>query len=424
MTTCHICGEGPPCKRLLCGACASYMVLGNRISLINSTTEVETLTADINGLIGPNLKYEPKVALRYGSDKPSETRWTGALQARTENLARKLHKIEQNKLKLSHSIQETRQTVARLKSANAETISHIREQRKRARQVHDAQKREIHSVVSSNVKDAELLKDSIDRLAWAHCKDLALLFGIRKRRRKKEPVKESAANGGRLHENYRDDLDEQTGATNVSRNGASTRVSPYYDILIGFVVVPDLSILSHYPPSTIGSSLERVAYFCCLVAYYLDVRLPFDIFLPQRSQPTVRMAHAGLNIKQSIHLNETIKSIAEQKPKLFEHYVGGLAMLALDMAHVARALGISISSCEEIAQLNKVVASVYRSLVPSEKRKRDEQRTSAVNSAMADLASLQDYIITQTYLDLNGESAEWNLVDLEETEEKTSETDE
>lgn len=412
------------------------MVLGNRISLINSKTEVETLTASINGLIGPNLKYDPHITINYGDSStvsgiidPPRAKWTGALEAHSDNLSRRLHKIEQGKLDLARSLKCKRQKIAELKERNYTITERLSRVRRAAKQAYETQTRLVDSIITSKSSEMKTISDAIDNIAWSQCRDLASLFAIKKRKKRQDVIKETAKNGGVLNGFETDEFKPPSSlpTSEVSGSGGGNNCNGnahYYDILVGFVAVPDLSSLSHYQHATINSSLERLAYFCSLVGYYLDVRLTYDILLPQKSQPILRMFHAGINIRQSMYLNESVKSIAEQKPKLFEKYACGLAMLALDLALVARTLGVNISTCEEISQLNKVVASIYRSLVPSEKKK-EETTGSTVEKKyyidrdypLVDLSTLQEFIVAQTYLDINGGSAEWNLIDIDETTE-------
>lgn len=394
MVSCGICGQAASfSKKFYCASCTSYLVLDERISLINSGSEVASLARDIDQLLVNDTKYQPyHKRPNPGVDVPSShIRNVGVLKTRANWLRSQNQRIRHESNHMKNDINSLRQDeVERVRDTNEMRRIRLKQMREELEKKYRLQKSAIISRTTSKQEAIRHTTTSINHLQTRFCKELTHLFGIRRRRRK---------------------------------NNDHDASSSSYDIILGFSIVPDLSNLAHYSQSTLNIALERLAYFCTLSAYYLDIRLPYEILLPQRNHCYVRMAHFGWTTKHSIYLTTTVTHMAQERPKEFENYVEGLSMLALCLLDIATSRDIQIeNNVEEAAQINRVLSRLYRELIPSSEQQPNNSIPtpspspapgSNLPESTINLETLQDYIINQSYLIINGGSNEWDLIDKE-----------
>lgn len=384
MVSCGICSQPASfSKKFFCASCASFLVLDDRISLINSCSEVSSLARDIDSLLINDTKYKPYRKTTSTTTKgasstvdTSHIRNVGVLKTKVNCLRAQNQRTRHEAQQLKSAVKRDREETERLRDKNEARRIRLKQMREELEKKHRLQKSAIISQTTSKREACIHARNTIQQLQLRFCRELAYLFGIRRRKRK---------------------ADETS-----------------YDIILGFSVLPDLSNLPHYSQSTINIALERLAYFCCLSAYYLDIRLPYEILLPQRSHCYVRMAHFG-STKHSIFLTSSITQLAQEQPKEFELYVEGLSMLTLCLLEIASSKDILFESVTEVAKINHVLSLIYKQFVP-ETHHQSETPSPTPNPpspATINLETLQDYIINQSYLEINGGSNEWNFIDRE-----------
>ncbi|KAA8911803.1 hypothetical protein TRICI_003718 [Trichomonascus ciferrii] len=384
MVSCGICSQPASfSKKFFCASCASFLVLDDRISLINSCTEVSSLARDIDSLLINDTKYKPYKKTTNPATKGSSStidtshiRNVGVLKTKANCLRSQNQRARHEAQQLRSAVKKGWEDAERLKDKNETRRIRLKQMREELEKKHRLQKSTIISQTTSKREACIHVKNTIQQLQLRFCRELAYLFGIRRRKRK---------------------TDETS-----------------YDIILGFSVLPDLSNLPHYSQSTINIALERLAYFCCLAAYYLDIRLPYEILLPQRNHCYVRMAHFG-STKHSIFLTSSVTQLAQEQPKEFELYVEGLSMLALCLLEIASSRDIQLESVTEAAQLSRVLSLIYKQFVPDTHHQPETPSPSPnpPSPTAINLESLQDYIINQSYLEINGGSNEWNFIDKE-----------
>lgn len=179
-----------------------------------------------------------------------------------------------------------------------------------------------------------------------------------------------------------------------------------YEIVLGHNVVPDLTQLCHYTVTTINSGLERLCSFYVFLSSYLGLQLPFETHLQQMSQPKVLLGP----LRDPLWLPHSPKTMMRSSPREFHRYCRLLAMLALDLAYIALKLGLpTFADLQDIAKLNQLAAQIYlriENLIRSGHRLKIYSGTLEI-----DLDALQDHLITAVDIELNGKSAEWNIID-------------
>lgn len=280
-------------------------------------------------------------------------------------------------------------------------------------------------------------EDSIDKLAVQQCRLLSSLFLIRRRKvRRPSSRKETSSSSS---------------TRPPSPRGSETSV--------GFSTLPDLTLLARHLHTVINYSVERLAYFCFYMAYYLQLTLPYTISLPQKSAPFTRIsdntAARGSSGKRVLVLRKSVKTVVQTSPRDFDLYAGGLAMLALDLSYIASVLGYRPNRAaavggngsegdgvgvEDVVQVDRTLMAVHEilTLTPNlhlelaglplwQTQRRHVQQPlppgqsaaqAAVVSgpALPDLEDVVDHIITRNFVEINGGSAEWNMVDKDDDE--------
>jgi hypothetical protein len=202
------------------------------------------------------------------------------------------------------------------------------------------------------------------------------------------------------------DLKTKVRRDSSGSNGNGAGASGDSEVILGLNVVPDLTRLTHYTPKAVASSLERLAQFCILLAYYIDVRLPYEISLPQRGNPTLKISPVSGPGRGVVFASSSIRKLIHSKPEDLDTYARGLAMLALDMAAVGRAVGHDVATPADIVQLNRIVPAIVHGIHSATIRPVHDV------DDLPDCAAVKAYIV-DSYLD---GSAEWNLVDRSEIE--------
>ncbi|ANB15334.1 hypothetical protein AWJ20_2961 [Sugiyamaella lignohabitans] len=494
---------GPRGKKVFfCGSCASYSTLGHRISVINVLTEVATLRSDINEVINNGLWYDkidykpmyppiwkedegPEkevdkdrheiekssgISARSGT-KLTNHNWTNLLVARLRDRQSHLQKVNEVIWTTKESIEVLNSRISQLKALNEERKNRITTARQQSTELYNKQKDCINEHISDRTESSRNLVASMDTLKTKLLRDVCSLFVIRKVRRRRDRLLKSVRDKKNEKKSNRPSLKtdrshstgkfpERIGVDHLESEVIRTepadqkdefqaRSPPFafsrqYDLVLGFNIVPDLSILAHYSHVTVNSALERLASLCHLLAYYLDIRLPYEI--TQTHTGYYRISRPGKE-KLRLDITQPILSFAKDKHLEFEAYAEALAMLAINTAAILYSRGVHISLVEDIVQVNRTVALIagirlessserVHTLpsstspqnpaegVPSSQQAvttqpesfqhrapQPQNRNSTTESFMPDLFSVKDYIVSQMYLDISGGSAEWNLIE-------------
>lgn len=422
---CGICSnQASSTRKLLCPSCATTSSLGLRIRLVNSLSEVASLTSSIDGLLGGEYVYDQSVTSDKTRDSMSlnvslestnlaSRKYTGLLETKIKNLKTHLDNLKAATSKCREQTIALRESTQQLKTKNKDKENEVRKLRGSMYQIYDKSAKSLAMSISDALLNAnQNLVPQITAMKEKHARDLALLVNIKRRRRKRDRavLRPKVTNGG----------EDLTQAALPSLSPVADSTPP--DVLVSFTVIPDLSILPHYSQPTINASLERLSYLIALLGYYLDVRLPYDISLPNKYHSYLRVSNHSGSIKHNLFLTTGIQSIAQHRPKDFELFAEAMAMLALDLAAVADKLGLQRTTLRQICQLNITCALIYSRLVPGKESDAIKDLIQQQNGEQPtvtedlDLSSVTDFIINQVYFEINGASGEWNIVDRVESE--------
>lgn len=267
----------------------------------------------------------------------------------------------------------------------------------------------VSQAITSRISATQ--EDNIDKLALQKCCLLTSLFLIRRRKARR-------------------------GSSRKEPSSKSSRpVSPQvFETSIAFMVLPDLTVLPRYTHSIINYSIERLAYFCFYIADYLQLTLPYTILPPQKMAPFVRVYDNLKHSKRALVLRQSVKSVVQSSPKDFDVYAGGLAMLALDLSYISSMLSSAEAGpidVEAVVQVDKTLLALQETLTLTPnlhqilaqsprwqyQRQQLRQQDQVLEvPAFPDLDDVIDYIITRNFVEINGGSAEWNLVDKDDDE--------
>lgn len=392
---------------------------------MNSLSEVASLTNTIDGFLGGEYVYDQSVTSDKTRDSMSlnvslesthlaSRKYTGLLETKIRNLRNHLDNLKAATSQCREQTEILRESTQKLKVKNKEKENEVQKLRSNMYQIYDKSAKSLAMSISDALLNAnQTLIPQITAMKERHARDLALLVNIKRRRRKRDRavLRPKVTNG-------REDLNQP-----VSEPAPLVADSTPPDVLVSFTVIPDLSLLPHYSQPTINASLERLSYLIALLGYYLDVRLPYDISLPNKYHSYLRVSNHSGSIKHNLFLTTGIQSIAQHRPKDFEKLAEAMAMLALDLAAVADKLGIQRTTLRQICQLNITCALIYPRLIPGKEsdtikelilQQQDGLQPTAREDL--DLSSVTDYIINQVYFEINGASGEWNIVDRVESE--------
>ncbi|CAN6644251.1 hypothetical protein TRVA0_020S01530 [Trichomonascus vanleenenianus] len=385
MNVCGICKEKKP---FFCASCATYLSLNERLSLVNSSGKAGQLATAVNDLVAGLLVYEGRSAQK----KPTASSYSRPLRNNATQLENSLTRLKNQAMSVQDANHDIGEQISRLKQENRLKRERIAGLRADLSKAFSDDSGKIWQRCSNRWDAIVGYDEAIAELQTSHCKELIHLFGIRKRRKKPEDNKIPP-------EDHR----------------------PEYNIIIGFSVLPTLTGIARYNEISLNTAMERLAYFCSLASHYLQIKLPYEILLPQRSHPYVRMGNLSKLAKRSLHLTSSVKTLAQSQPKQFEEYVEGLAMLVYSLLTIALHLNVEIPSVEAAVQLDRVLSKIYKALIPDSSGAATRAKLPPLQSfsQVSQLAqksapvcpigvdAIQDYIVTQEYLELNGESGEW-----------------
>lgn len=365
MAECGVCGNHQ--KQLYCSGCATHLTLRPRINVLNVNTQLNSLKQSVsNTLEGHSTTDVPaSEGSAYPCDSTGNKAHITQLTTKTELLTRKLKEIQQhtNQTKrhatmLRQKTQLIRSESDKLRTLNTEvgTIAHAQYDE------YIAGKRARENELEKCYKDMLYLSLGLQTKC---CHELLDIFSLKKKRKKVG-----------------------------------------YEIVLGSNIVPELTQLGHYSVTTINSGMERVATFIMLLASYLGIRLPHDIILPRKSQPFVLIGTS----RESLVLPHSVKTMMRSSTREFHHYCSLLGMLVLDVTHVALKLGIpGINDLEDVVKIHQLIAQIYLRLEGLIKQSHQIKIYSGF--VPADIESVQDHLITAIDIEMNGKSAEWNIID-------------
>uniref|UniRef100_A0A060T4R2 Autophagy-related protein 14 n=1 Tax=Blastobotrys adeninivorans TaxID=409370 RepID=A0A060T4R2_BLAAD len=399
---CGVCGDCPSyAKKFYCPSCASILVLGDRISLAKSLTEIANLSRSLSDRLSADTKYEP-----YNDQSSPDAKKianSALLRTRIHVLRQNLDSLRRHSASVKADTRHIQDQCKSITSSNSAARKRLDALNSLLRSRFSQQKDLIVAACDETRTSVAATQEAILQLRLKYCRDLTSLFGIRKRKRKSKRNAESNI--------VKDDNGTKT-TVDVGNGLDIGDVKAQYDVIIGFSVIPDLGNLPHYGQATINVALERVAYFCMLMAYCLDIRLPFEIMLPQRSHSYVRLGHLPSNTKHSIFINSSISKLAHEQPTAFSDHARGFAMLACCLGVLARHRGITIESVEQVARINVTIANICKSdiVVSTTKDMSDTNPTHECEDPL-DLDVVHEYIVSQTYSELSSGSNEWSIID-------------
>lgn len=416
IASCGICDHPASfSKKFFCSSCASFLVLDDYIGLVNVDSEVADLSNELNGMLKDEIR----------SDTDSNETTIGRsdnlmlLRSRLSDLKSRMSCLKNKLAEDRLSIDNHRDSINHLKESNILMKKSLNRLTEECDKQLTLQRSSLLSSISELRSGTTIANQSLSQLQTHCCKELIMFFGITEKRRKKYREMKSV------------DMTKNSKRSPPPQLPPSSNGSIFahkFDVFIGFSVLPDLSILPHYRQSTINTALERLAYFVALISHYLQIKLPYQILLPQRSYPHLRIAYPALSIRHTLFIENThsIYNMVQNHSYQFEEYAQGLAMLALCLAQVANYHQIILTSPQEIVQVNKVISrlcSKYTtdalnsddmSSTESEMSSNKESVTPSPHPPDAhspiDLESIQDYIISQVSLEIHGSSSEWNVV--------------
>lgn len=365
MAECGVCGNYQ--KQLYCSGCATHLTLRPRINVLNVNTQLNSLKQSVsNTLEGHSTDTESGESNAYHSNSTGNKAHITQLTTKAELLTRKLKEIQQHTSQtkreastLRHKTQFIQNELGKQRGLNIElgTTAHSQYDQ---------------YTVGKHARESELEKCYRDMLHLSLglqakcCLELLDIFSLKKKRKKVG-----------------------------------------YEIVLGTNIVPELTKLGHYSVTTINSGIERVSTFIMLLASYLGIRLPHDIILPRKSQPFVLIGTA----QESLVLPHSVKTMMRSSTREFHHYCSLLGMLVLNVTHVALKLGIpGINDLEDVVKIHQLVAQIYLRLESLIKQSHQIKIYSGF--VPADIESVQDHLITAIDIEMNGKSAEWNIIDV------------
>lgn len=143
----------------------------------------------------------------------------------------------------------------------------------------------------------------------------------------------------------------------------------------------------------------------------------------------MRICENTHHFRRAIVLRQSVKSTVQTTPTEFESYASGLAMLALDLSYISLFLGCSSGAVvESVVQVDKTLLAIHETLLTSTLsqlvansllwqymlqplKANPPLPKDQGPSLLPDLDDVTDCIITRNFVEINGGSAEWNLID-------------
>jgi hypothetical protein len=229
----------------------------------------------------------------------------------------------------------------------------------------------------------------------------------------------------------------------IKRNNGNRRGSTgEREVFISFNPIPNLSNLVKYSHNLLNSSFERLGYFCFFVSNYLGLLLPFAIYPPQRQQPLIVLL--GKNgARFELKARDNIKKLIKERPKEFDNYAKCVSMLAINLlflclytdvinlAHVTES-DTTENNCNNMNtckydpdKMTKIALNVDENIyllnifLSNKNYHHYSRRQNPVHPLNAnrnkafelpDLDDVWDLVVNKNYIEVNGNSGEWNLV--------------
>lgn len=338
---------GEPKRRVYCGSCTTHLTLRARVNVIKAISQVSSLRESVDNA------------------KTCGAALADSLVSRIAALQAQLERTQQLTV-------ETRNETARFRAEKQTASSQLVPARQSLRQRQVSMQNDEADFNNKLNKQISTLENDYVQLfrssmaLQTHCvRSLLDIFTLKKKRRK----------------------------------------STDYEFILGFNIVPELSQLAHYSTAVINSGFERVAYFLVFVASLLGVRLPFELRLPRKDQPHLQI---GIDAEE-LFLPHSIKTLMRSNPREFHSYCRRLAMFALDTAHIGSKVGVPNVETPVASKISQLIAQIYLRLDHIVRSGHKIQVHAG--SISTDVDTLQDILITMIDVEVNGRSAEWNIVE-------------
>lgn len=376
----------------MCARCCSHQFLVWQVQSVPVATEVHDLIAKVNELVqtstseGDSGKFQLK-----------------SLQAKRMALEQEKSRVLEQTIQVKQLIDSSKtkikdlQTILQAQKPIVPSLSVDLERNSKA------QISGFSDIITSKQSRSVPQEEAIDQSTLQRCRDLTSLFTIRRRKlRANSSIKEGL-------------------------KSPRPQSPVVFETSIAFTILPDLRVLSRHPHTMINASVERLAYFCFYIANYLNLSLPYTILPPQKQAPFVRISGFSHPRKQPIVLLKSVKTTLQETPRKFDMYAEALAMLALDLSYIAAFLKCTPPMAlpvEAVVQVDQAVLAIQDSLLTTNLASSplwQYQRPQLSSSPrmkddldiafLPDLEDVTDFIITRNFVEINGGSAEWNLVD-------------
>lgn len=428
--TCSICNftQHP----LLCNRCISHAVLNYQIKIVSVTEKIYNLCKEINGIITDGGENSPNFS-------------TGQLHDATVMECRRLQAqkslLELEKVRCLDSIEGVKTEMRAVREQLA-----VKRRELEAKQA-DLKNLETASIVTS--QKTVTTENSANSMA--------------ERNKDGAAVHVSAAmpsNGGNISSGDKDyqyinykkiDLAlrflvkfNSLFLISIKRNSGNRRGNTSErEVFISFNPIPNLSNLVKYSHNILNASFERLSYYCFFSSNYLGLLLPYPICPPQRQQPmTVILGKNGAQFE--LKARDTIKKQIKERPKDFDDYAKGLSMLAIDLLFLCLYTGvvnqIEVNKTNTHTNNTTKKSLNYDSENMADKALNIDQNIYLLNIffsnksnhhhhysrrqnpvhplstnknnalELPDLEDVWDLVVNKNYIEVNGNSAEWNII--------------
>lgn len=436
--TCNICNFNQ--HPLLCGRCTAHAVLGFQIKSVSVNEEIYTLHKQINEII-------------VGAEDKNSSSSKDQLHLSVAAAGRQL-KAQKSFLEL-----EKKQCLDRIEEVKAEMRA-VREQLSTKRGELEARKAELIQLAVAK-KSAVKTAPGTALAPEISTND----SNIEKNRDKTADVSSPKLSGGGSSSSNNGEKDyryvnykkidlalrllvklNSLFLISIKRNNGNRRGSAgEREVFISFNPIPNLSNLVKYSHNLLNSSFERLGYFCFFVSNYLGLILPFAIHPPQRQQPlTVLVGKNGARFE--LKARDNIKKLIKERPKEFDNYAKCVSMLAINLlflclytdvinlAHVNENSAIENNGSSSSStkpgkydpdKITKVALNVDENIyllnifLSNKNYHHHSRRQNPVHPLNAnkdkafdlpDLDDVWDLVMNKNYIEVNGNSGEWNLV--------------
>lgn len=228
------------------------------------------LSSSINSATDTKILSRNMISPKYNLDNHDTSAYLlSQHKARLKRAQKQKQEILKGIENTKKSITQSHEQIAKLKENINIKQSNLHHQNDYLLKTQSQSLDSINSRINSiSISKIPILESSMDKATLKSCKDLMALFDIRKRRKKTTPPPPPQKS---------------------SSSSSSYQQQPIIDTYIGFAIVPNFLALGQYSHFFVNTSIERIAYFCQYLAYYLHTQLPYPIALPQTSYPYVRI---------------------------------------------------------------------------------------------------------------------------------------